>query len=102
LASNCRRRLTLVVDVSSRLVPQEVIDLSRSLCSAGSVGGVRADALARALHGRLNATLCAWRMYATRSAAPATRATARNEKSRAEACYTDAGPRWCASTRLAM
>jgi hypothetical protein len=55
------------------------------------VGGVRADALARALVGA-RTRLRAWRMYATHSAAAAARATTREEKSRAEACYRGAGP----------
>jgi len=58
---------------------------------AGSVGGVRAGPSARALRSA-RTRLRAWRMYATRSAAAAARATTRDEKSRAEACYRGAGP----------
>jgi hypothetical protein len=48
-----------------------------------------------------NATLCAWRMYAPRSAAAAARTTTRDEKSRAQACYRGAGPSSVACRALA-
>jgi hypothetical protein len=83
-------------------VPQEVIDL-KPITVLGWLGGrCQSGCISSRSAWRLDATLCAWRMYAARSNAPATHATARNEKSRAEACYRDTGPRWCASMRRAM
>jgi hypothetical protein len=49
-----------------------------------------------------NATLCAWRMYATRSAAAAARTTTRDENRAQKPVIGVPVPRRCASMRLAL